>query len=79
MTTTVRKWGNSLALRIPSSVAKDADLRQGTVVEVRAVGGNIVVKPKKRPRPTLSRLLKGVTQKNTHDEQNWGATGREAL
>jgi len=34
MNATVQKWGNSLALRIPSSVAKDIQVRQGSAVEL---------------------------------------------
>ena len=31
--TQVGKWGNSLAVRIPGSYAKDLDLKEGTVTE----------------------------------------------
>ncbi len=72
MNATVQRWGNSLALRIPSSLAKDVRLHQGTVVEVAVVEGKIVVKPKGERRYSLSRMLKGVTRKNRHDEQDWG-------
>lgn len=72
MDATVQKWGNSLALRIPRSVAKDVDLQQGSIVDLRVVEGRMVVKPKRRSRPSLARLLKGVTKRNRHAEQDWG-------
>jgi len=76
----VQKWGNSLALRIPSSLAKDVDLHQGSVVEVVVVQGKMVVKPKKVRRQSLGQLLKGVTRRNLHSAQDWGkAEGREVL
>lgn len=79
MNATVQKWGNSLALRIPSSVAKDIDLRQGSAVELAVEGGNIVVKPAKRRKLSLSQMLKGVAKDNRPSEQDWGApVGREA-
>ena len=78
MTTIVQKWGNSLALRIPSSLAKDIHLHQGSMVEVAIVEGGMVVKPKARHKFTLAQLLKGVTRDNRHSEQNrGGAIGRE--
>ena len=78
MTATVQKWGNSLALRIPSSLAKDVHLHQGVVVEMAVVGGKMVVKPKRKRKFSLSQLLKGITKANLHSEQDWGgASGQE--
>jgi antitoxin MazE len=78
MTTIVQKWGNSLALRIPSAFAKDIHLHQGSAVEVAIVEGNMVVKPSKKQKPSLARLLKGVTAQNLHAEQDYGRkAGRE--
>jgi len=79
MTGTIQKWGNSLALRIPSSLAKDARLAQGAVVELALVDGQLVVKPKARRRYSLTQLLKGVRRDNLHGEHDWGAPkGRES-
>lgn len=79
MNATVQKWGNSLALRIPSSMAKDIQLRQGSEVEVAVEDGKLIVKPAKGRKASLARLLKDVTKNNLHSEQDWGApVGREA-
>ena len=79
MTTTVKRWGNSLALRIPSSLAKDVRLHQGSAVEIAVMEGKLVIKPKGRRKYSLSQLLKGVTKSNRHSEQDWGGTvGRES-
>ncbi|MDE2143151.1 MAG: AbrB/MazE/SpoVT family DNA-binding domain-containing protein [Elusimicrobia bacterium] len=78
MNATVQKWGNSLALRIPSSVAKDVDLRPGSAVDLTVESGHIVVRPAKKRRVSLSQLLKGVTRANLHAETDWGApVGKE--
>ncbi len=80
MTTTVQKWGNSLALRIPSSLAKDVHLHQGSVVEVAVIAGKMVVKPKGERKYSLSKMLREINKNNIHAEQSWGAgIGREAL
>lgn len=73
MQTTVQKWGNSLALRIPRAVAKDVHLHQGSVVEIALVAGKIVVKPRRQRHYTLAQLLRGVTKRNRHAELDWGA------
>jgi len=78
MTTIVQKWGNSLALRIPISLAKDVHLYQGSMVEVSVIEGKMVVKPKGQCKFLLSHLLKGITKHNRHYEQDWGgASGQE--
>lgn len=78
MTTIVQKWGNSLALRIPSSLAKDVHLHQGSMVEVAVVEGKMVVQPKGQSKLSLSQMLKGITKDNRHSEQDWGhASGQE--
>jgi antitoxin MazE len=79
MNATVQKWGNSLALRIPSSVAKDIQLHQGSAVELAVEDGKMIVKPSKKRKASLAQLLKGVTKDNRHSEQDWGApVGLEA-
>lgn len=45
MRVTVRKWGNSLTLRIPSGLAEDVQISEGTEVDVAVADGQLVVKP----------------------------------
>jgi antitoxin MazE len=45
MRTKVRKWGNSLGVRIPSVVAADAHLADGAEVEVMVRDGALVIVP----------------------------------
>ncbi len=60
----VQKWGNSLALRIPKSMAADVGLHAEAAVELSLVDGRLVVEPI-RPEPlTLSQLLNQVTEEN---------------
>ncbi|MBI4802446.1 MAG: AbrB/MazE/SpoVT family DNA-binding domain-containing protein [Elusimicrobia bacterium] len=78
MTTIVQKWGNSLALRIPSALAKDIHLHQGSMVEMAVVEGKMIIKSKGQSKISLSQMLKGVTKDNRHSEQDCGgASGRE--
>lgn len=78
MKTRVRKWGNSLALRIPRSVAAEARLAENTPVELSLREGKLVIQPVSPPPPTLAELLRGVTEENLHGEWDTGpATGKE--
>ena len=75
----VRKWGNSLALRIPRSVAEDSRIKQGSVVEISVVKGRLVVSPVSAPGYTLKQLLGGVTRANRYSETDTGGrAGRES-
>jgi antitoxin MazE len=77
MTTLVAKWGNSLGLRLPKSVAQAAQLEEGDQVEVTVRRGAILVRSS-RPAYSLRQLVGRVTPANRHDESDWGAAvGRE--
>lgn len=74
----VQKWGNSLAVRIPKSYARDVHLSDGSVVDISVRGGKILVDPVKPRRYSLDDLLRGVTRKNLHHEIDTGSpVGRE--
>lgn len=78
MTTQVAKWGNSLGLRLPKSVAVEAQIGEGDTVDVVVEQGAIVIRPA-RMRYSLEELVAGITRANRHDEPDWGApVGRES-
>ena len=68
MRTTVKKWGNSAAVRLPASVMQATQLELDEVVEVREDQGRIVIERVRQRRYELSELLKGITSKNQHRE-----------
>lgn len=79
MLTKVQKWGNSLALRIPKSIAADAQIENDTLVELTLVEGKLVVQPVTPPKYTLEQLLGDITVENLHAEVESGTTvGNEA-
>lgn len=41
----VRKWGNSVAIRIPKPFAEDADGQEGTAVDLSVAKDKLVVAP----------------------------------
>jgi antitoxin MazE len=54
---TIQQWGNSLAVRIPSAVARSARFAVGQPVEVTVQDTGVVVKPVGEPRLTLAQKL----------------------
>jgi antitoxin MazE len=78
ITATVTKWGNSLALRIPSALARQIDVREGRSVDLKVRGDSLVVTPVSAPHYDLEELVKGITEENRHEETDWGpAVGPE--
>ena len=78
MKTAVQRWGNSLAVRIPSAFAAETRIRDGSEVELSLKGGALVVRPIRRTKLALSDLLKKVTPSNRHDEVTTGeSVGQE--
>jgi antitoxin MazE len=79
VTTTIQKWGNSLALRIPKAVARDVSLKNGSLVNLAVRDGKVIIEPARTPKYHLDDLLKGVSKKNVHRGVDTGpAVGREA-
>ncbi len=76
--THIAKWGNSLGLRLPKSVAIEAQVDEGDTVDVSVKNGAIVIRPS-RPTYSLERLVAKITPQNRHHESEWGqAVGDEA-
>jgi len=81
MKTEFLKWGNSLALRVPSAFAKEVGASEGKRAEMTIEDGALVVKvtkPRKRRRYDLEQLIGQITEENRHAEIDWGpAVGNE--
>ena len=71
MKVSVDKWGNSLGIRIPSSIAKQSQLKKGSTVHIELIGDQIVMTTEPL---TLDTLLAKVTEANKHHEAFDGST-----
>jgi antitoxin MazE len=75
----IRKWGNSLALRIPRVVADELGLERDSLVDLTMMKKKLVVAPAPKEQPRLEELLDRVTSANAHPEADLGPpVGREA-
>jgi antitoxin MazE len=79
MQTQVKKWGNSLALRIPKAFAEEMAIAMDTSVEVSIVKGKMIVTPLLGSKTySLDDLLSQITDENLHREVDTGdAVGNE--
>lgn len=79
MLTKALKWGNSLAVRLPSVLSRECGIEENTSVEIVGRNGQIVITPADR-KYSLDELLSGVNKENLHNEFDTGRpVGREAM
>ena len=71
MKTRLQKWGNSLAVRVPSAFAKDAQVKAGSEVEISIAEAKLIITPLSK-RYSLHELLSGVSKKNLYSEIDTG-------
>lgn len=82
MAATVQKWGNSLGIRVPKSIAEQVKLANGTEVEFETKNGVLTIRPKqpRRHRYRLSELLSKMKGPTPHKAfARDAAVGRELL
>ena len=76
MSAKIQKWGNSLGVRIPKALIKEAKLDENSEVEIQHKNGNIIIMPIQK-KYLLSDLLKKITKTNLHEEDEFVSEGSE--
>ena len=71
MQTVVKKWGNSLALRLPQNLAADLRIGEGATVTLTVEDDALIVRPA-RKRYRLAELLAGMDNGKKQAEADWG-------
>ena len=67
-----QKWGNSLAVRLPKTIAEECGIEADAPVEIVREDNFIIIKPVRRKGFALDTLLEGVTKDNIHSEESSG-------
>lgn len=76
MKTVIKKWGNSLGIRIPKVIVNDLSLKDGTIIEIDEQDDKIILYTKKHY--LLDKMLENITSENLHSEMASGkAVGNE--
>lgn len=72
METQIKRWGNSAAIRIPSSILSEANLSVDSSINIEVKGNRIVIEPAARVSKRLKlpfteqALLKGLDAHTAH-------------
>ena len=76
MEAVVKKWGNSLGIRIPNHIAKGLSLKDGSSIDIDDKGEEIIIRPIKKNK--LTEMLSLINEQNLHEEIDTGApVGKE--
>lgn len=76
--TRVKRWGNSLGIRIPKSFAQEAHIKDGARVDLTVDNGGLSIRPVRAKKYRLDLLLSGIDPSNIHGEVDTGRKrGRE--
>ncbi len=68
----VKKWGNSLALRIPKAFAFQSKIREDEYVNLILEGNKIFIEPVDEKKYSLKELVSGIDKTNLHSEIDFG-------
>ena len=78
MRAATRKWGNSVAVRIPAAVMQATHLDVDEAVDVREESGCIVIEPVRRKEHDLEEMVKRITRRNLPEEVDFGGRAGSA-
>ena len=80
MKTNIQKWGNSLGVRLPNSIALSQSLKVGSRVEVKETRTGISIEVVQKSKPTLDELLNNFDTNTQHGLVDWGSdVGEEVV
>lgn len=71
MQTRIQRLGENLAVCIPPALAAESGLAENSMIELALVAGQLIITPAAR-KPTLEKLLQGITPENRHGEWETG-------
>jgi len=79
MQTTIQKWGNSLAIRIPKSFASETKINNGTKVDLLIKNNQLIISPIEKEQYSLDAFLSEITDSNIHNDIDFGEPMGEEL
>ncbi|WP_276623876.1 AbrB/MazE/SpoVT family DNA-binding domain-containing protein [Syntrophomonas wolfei] len=56
MYTTIQKWGNSQAVRLPKDILEEANLQENDKVQIKVRDGNVIIIPDKKRKTLKERI-----------------------
>ena len=76
----LRRWGNSLGVRLPAAIAREARLHDNQTVELKVVADGVLIRPV-QPRLSLAERLASYTPMEGEDTEAmaWDPIGTEVI
>jgi antitoxin MazE len=72
----IKKWGNSLAVRIPQAFASQIGVEENSNVSIEVLDDRLIIKR----RHTLDEILANITDENKHQLIDYGEPqGKEII
>ena len=80
-----QRWGNSIAVRLPSSLLVSTGIREGSPLEIIPNGDGLLIRPLQKKKKSIiglnpyseSALLKGLTPQSAHADEASQPTAKE--
>lgn len=77
MYTTIQKWGNSQAIRLPKAILEMAQLKENDRVEIRVQDGNLLIVPNKKRKTLAERIADYKGDYNCSEWDTGDISGKE--
>jgi len=75
----IQKWGNSQAVRIPKAILEKASLKENDRVEIRVEDGKMVISPVKRRVTLAERIAEYQGEYKCSELETGKPVGKEVL
>ncbi|NBU23479.1 MAG: AbrB/MazE/SpoVT family DNA-binding domain-containing protein [Actinobacteria bacterium] len=80
MSSSIGRWGNSAAVRLPAVVLQQAGLALNDQIDIRVSSGKVTLQAKPKQDLSLDQLLDLITKENLHTEVDFGRpVGKELI
>jgi antitoxin MazE len=75
MQATIKKWGNSLALRIPKNIADELSINEGSQINFELIDGTLNIHPIQKC--TVHDVIRGLNLDDLPELVEYGIAGKE--
>jgi len=71
----IKKWGNSLGIRLNKEIAEALSLKENDIIDIQVIDNKLVILPKQ----SLEDMLFKINDNNLHNSIDFGSAGKEQL
>jgi antitoxin MazE len=79
MYTTIQRWGNSQAVRLPKAILEKSSLKENDKVEIRVQDGNLIIIPVKKHLTLKERIAEYHGDSGCSEWDTGKPTGKEVF